>query len=157
MEQLQSQIWLTTSSYMGKYLRISSYIRKPFLIYDFATAPLWISLYMRKIWFSLSVYQGSIVTKFLNLRREFDVHYYWHFWNCIYLALNLPGKHFRKFKFNIARTKLQKGVSSFSSFCQLNTRTRQPVDRSCGRGYYLFLCWIFINPFWKYIFNKNEV
>jgi hypothetical protein len=26
--------------YMGKYLRISSYIRKPFLIYDFATAPL---------------------------------------------------------------------------------------------------------------------
>ncbi len=42
---------------MGKYLRISSYIRKPFLIYDFATAPLWISLYMRKIWFSfLSVH-----------------------------------------------------------------------------------------------------
>jgi hypothetical protein len=25
---------------MGKYLRISSNIRKPFLIYDFATAPL---------------------------------------------------------------------------------------------------------------------
>ncbi len=36
----------------------SSYIRKPFLIYDFATAPLWISLYMRKIFFSfLSVWQ----------------------------------------------------------------------------------------------------
>jgi hypothetical protein len=26
--------------YMVKYLRISSYIRKPFLIYDFASAPL---------------------------------------------------------------------------------------------------------------------
>ncbi len=40
-----------------KYLPISSYIRKPFLIDDCATAPLWISLYMRKIWFSfLSVY-----------------------------------------------------------------------------------------------------
>jgi hypothetical protein len=26
--------------YMGIYLRISSYIRKPFFIYDFATAPL---------------------------------------------------------------------------------------------------------------------
>jgi hypothetical protein len=26
--------------YMGKYLCISAYIRKPFLIYDFATAPL---------------------------------------------------------------------------------------------------------------------
>jgi hypothetical protein len=25
--------------YWGKYLRISSYIRKPFLIHDFATAP----------------------------------------------------------------------------------------------------------------------
>ncbi len=49
MEQLQSHIWLTaSSSYMGKYLHISSYIRKPFLIYDFATAPLWISLYVRK-------------------------------------------------------------------------------------------------------------
>jgi hypothetical protein len=43
---------------MGKYLRIFSYIRKPFLIYDFATAPLWISLYMRKIWFFfISVYK----------------------------------------------------------------------------------------------------
>jgi hypothetical protein len=52
MEQLQSHIWLTATSYMGKYLRISSYIRKPFLIYNFATAPLWISLSMRKIWFS---------------------------------------------------------------------------------------------------------
>jgi hypothetical protein len=26
-------------SYITKYLRFSSYIRKPFLIYDFATAP----------------------------------------------------------------------------------------------------------------------
>ncbi len=32
VEQLQSHILLTASSYMGKYLRISSYIRKPFLI-----------------------------------------------------------------------------------------------------------------------------
>ncbi len=29
-----------------------THIRKPFLIYDFATAPLWISLYIRKILFS---------------------------------------------------------------------------------------------------------
>ncbi len=56
-EQLQSHIWLMGSSYMIKYLRISSYVRKPFLIYDFATAPIWISLYLRKILFSfLSVY-----------------------------------------------------------------------------------------------------
>jgi ankyrin repeat protein len=31
---------LTASSYMVKYLRISSYIRKTFLIYDFATDPI---------------------------------------------------------------------------------------------------------------------
>ncbi len=59
VEQLQSHI-LTASSYMGKYLPISSYIRKPFLIYNFATAPLWISLYMRKIWLTASSYMGNI-------------------------------------------------------------------------------------------------
>ncbi len=38
MEQLQSHIyiWLTAFSYMVKYLPISTYIRKPLLIYDFA-------------------------------------------------------------------------------------------------------------------------
>ncbi len=60
MEQLQSHIWLTTFSYMGKYLQISHIIRKPFLKYDFASAPLWISLY--SIWWKfyfifLSVYR----------------------------------------------------------------------------------------------------
>ncbi len=51
VEQLQSHICLTASSYMGKYLHVSSYMRKPFLMYDIATAPLWISLHMRKILF----------------------------------------------------------------------------------------------------------
>ncbi len=42
---------------MTKYLRIFSYARQPFLIYDFATAPIWISLYLKKILFYfLSVY-----------------------------------------------------------------------------------------------------
>ncbi len=51
---------LQSSSCMEKYLRFSSYIRKHFLIYDFATAPLWNSLYMRKIWFSfLAVSYGK--------------------------------------------------------------------------------------------------
>ena len=48
-EQLQSYIWLTASSYMVKYLRISPYTRKPFLISDFATDPIRISLFMRTI------------------------------------------------------------------------------------------------------------
>ncbi len=47
---------------MGKCANISTYMRRPLLIYDFATAPLWISLYMRKIWFSfLSVYGPIII------------------------------------------------------------------------------------------------
>jgi hypothetical protein len=56
MEQLQSQICMTNgSSYLVKYLRISLYIRKPFLnphshIRLFNQSHLnWISLYMRKI------------------------------------------------------------------------------------------------------------
>ncbi len=52
MEQLQSHIWLTASSYMLKYLRISSYIRKPFIKCDFATSPFCIYLHMRTIFFS---------------------------------------------------------------------------------------------------------
>jgi hypothetical protein len=45
------------SSYMGKYLHISSYIRKPFLMHDFATAPLWISYIWGK--FDFLFYQCS--------------------------------------------------------------------------------------------------
>ncbi len=37
---MQSHIWLTASSKMVKYLLISSYIRKPFLIYDFTPDPI---------------------------------------------------------------------------------------------------------------------
>jgi hypothetical protein len=45
-DRVQGHIWLTTASYMMKYL--------PFLIYmyDFAPDPIWISFYMRKILFS---------------------------------------------------------------------------------------------------------
>jgi hypothetical protein len=42
---------------MIKYANISPYMRRPLVIYDFATAPFRISLYMRKILFYfLSVY-----------------------------------------------------------------------------------------------------
>jgi hypothetical protein len=50
---------------MGKYFPISSYIGKPFLIYDFATASLRISLYMGKkvIFFFISVHNVYTVGK----------------------------------------------------------------------------------------------
>ncbi len=58
----KSHIRLTASTNMVKYLRISSYIRKPFLIYDFATDLTWISLYMMKISLSfLSVHAVSFL------------------------------------------------------------------------------------------------
>ncbi len=38
--------------YTRNCANISPYMRRPLVIYDFATAPFWISLYMRKIWFS---------------------------------------------------------------------------------------------------------
>ncbi len=52
MEQLQSHMRGRASLYMRKCANISPYMRRPLVIYDFATAPFWISLYMRKIWFS---------------------------------------------------------------------------------------------------------
>ena len=50
---------------MTKYLRISSYIRKLFFIYDFSTAPIWISLYMRNILLSFCFFKfyGLHITK----------------------------------------------------------------------------------------------
>jgi hypothetical protein len=49
---------------MGIYLRISSHVRKPHShVYDFATAPLLISLYMRKILFSFLSVQVLKVTR----------------------------------------------------------------------------------------------
>ncbi len=58
------------SSYMGKYLRISSMIRNPFLIYDFPTDPLWNSLYMKILFSFLSVYHaGSAKRKRISSRR----------------------------------------------------------------------------------------
>jgi hypothetical protein len=38
--------------YMRKCKNIYPYMRRPLVINDFATAPFWISLYMRKILFS---------------------------------------------------------------------------------------------------------
>ncbi len=72
-EQLRSHIWLTAASFMGKYFRISSYIRKPFLIYDFGTAPLWISLYMKKILFyflSVSYTSDALLMPILRATKK---------------------------------------------------------------------------------------
>ncbi len=77
MEQLQSHIWLTASSYRGNYLRISSYIRKPFLIYDFATALFWISLYC--IWgkFDFLFYQCVLYCKLREVCVWFTKDLFW--------------------------------------------------------------------------------
>jgi hypothetical protein len=63
-DRLQSHIWLTASSYMVQYFCNSSNIRKPFLVHDFATYPIWNSLFMRKFSFS-----------FLSVGPDPDLHY----------------------------------------------------------------------------------
>ncbi len=71
-ERLQSHIWLTASSYIPvfKYLRISSYIRKPLLIYDFATVPNWISLYLKKILFYFLSVHGDLFAETTRWRLK---------------------------------------------------------------------------------------
>jgi hypothetical protein len=66
IKRVQGHVWQTASSYMGKNLRISSYIRRPFLINDFAPDPIWISLYMRKILFN-----------FYQCMRMYDCEHVW--------------------------------------------------------------------------------
>jgi hypothetical protein len=53
-DRVQSQ-WPTVSSYIVKYLPISSYIRKPFLLYDFAPDPIGILYGENVIFFFISV------------------------------------------------------------------------------------------------------
>jgi hypothetical protein len=84
VEQLQSHIWLTASSYMVKYLRISSFIRKPFPIYDFATAPFWISLYKRIIWSSFYQWGVYVCTIFCRFK---GLYMYWLLTVNIYFTL----------------------------------------------------------------------
>jgi len=62
-DRVQSHIWPRASSYMVEYLRISSYayVRKPFLIFDFAPDPIWISLYCILEKFCFLFYQRSVI------------------------------------------------------------------------------------------------
>ncbi len=57
---------------MRKFANISPYMRRPSVIYDFATAPIWISLYMSKIWFSfLSVWRWNMLAFLHGISMEF--------------------------------------------------------------------------------------
>ncbi len=72
LESSSALIKKKLSSYIRKFRvrkceNISPYMRRPLVIYDFATAPLWISLYMRKIWFSFL----SVRTLRVHGRRPF--------------------------------------------------------------------------------------
>jgi hypothetical protein len=50
----------------SKYLGKSSYVRTPFLIYDFVTAPLLISLYMRKIYTDKEILRAPVKNALLD-------------------------------------------------------------------------------------------
>ncbi len=61
--------------YMRKCVNISPYMRRPLVIYDFATdPPFWISLHMRKVWFSfLSVCLLSSILSMLLTASFFSL------------------------------------------------------------------------------------
>ncbi len=59
-DRVQGHIWLTASTCLVKNLRISSYIGKPFLKYDFAPDPIWISLYKWGKFSVLSVFESFL-------------------------------------------------------------------------------------------------
>ncbi len=77
---------------MRKRANISPYMRRPLVIYDFATAPFWISLYMRKnLFYFLSVYwilyfwdffgsEGTYL-RYIMYCRYWIGTYYCIFWN----------------------------------------------------------------------------
>ncbi len=48
-------------------------MRRPLVIYDFATAPFWISLYLRKIWFSFLLVYFLVKIVGYTLSAKFDV------------------------------------------------------------------------------------
>jgi hypothetical protein len=84
---------------MRKSANISPYMRRPIVIYDFATAPRWISLYMiymRKIWFSfLSVYLHAVSFKsqFSLLKTEKYQRCRLHFLNIYFMAVIKALEH----------------------------------------------------------------
>ncbi len=80
---------------MRKCANISPYMRRPLVKYDFATAPFWISVYMRKIWFSfLSVYDWEVAAARLQ-KKLFQL--LWISWSQItYFLLGTAG--LRKYK-----------------------------------------------------------
>jgi hypothetical protein len=66
---VQSHMLLTASPYMTKYLRISSYIGKPFLIYDFAPDPFWIFFIYEENFISFLAKMPILLTPGLKCSR----------------------------------------------------------------------------------------
>ncbi len=91
MEQLQSHIWLTASSYMGKYLRISLYIRKPFIIYDLHLLHSEFPYIWGKFYFLFYQCIGCSFTYILNKCTFILVYLTWHSFH-----INLFHQHTHK-------------------------------------------------------------
>ena len=70
VEQLHNgnaQSYMRKGLHIRKCANISPYMRRPLVTYDFATAPFWISLYMRKIWFSFLSVQRQMISHIICL------------------------------------------------------------------------------------------
>ncbi len=75
MEQLQCHIWIRPPHILGNIFAFPHILGSP-SSYDFATAPLWISLYMRKICFPFFWVQASTVHNYIQYTVN-QPFYYW--------------------------------------------------------------------------------
>ncbi len=55
---------------MRKYANISPFMRRPLVIYNYATAPFWISSFMRKIWFPFLSVHNAVHTNLRTLTKS---------------------------------------------------------------------------------------
>jgi hypothetical protein len=116
-------------------LRISSYFRQPFLIYDFATAPFWISLYCiwGKFYLFLSVHIPLYFFTFssLSLSTLFSLFSAYTVNLCLYREENpiyvLPEKKLRglssNFHIHVSVSDLYVPTISLPNFLQQNRQT----------------------------------
>ncbi len=104
------QMGSVAKSYIRKGFLIYEEMRKYLTIYDFATDPSLISLYMRKIWFSIvSVYVAQILYKF-QFQLQVRVQWFWHFFRnsicfmCFWFGLQILRLVYKKVFFEISNS-----------------------------------------------------
>ncbi len=117
---------------MRKCAIIWSYMRRPLVIYDFATAPFWLSLYMTKNLFSfLSVFistRGQIPLRdwqIMYICKKLETFSFWNMYSAVDSQLE-STYYLLQYIFNNTARRNQRHVNYF--FDQLYVSKRVPRD-----------------------------